>query len=359
MNSRIRIISTLWLSLFILFGACFSQRVFAVDYEIRDLGNLGGSPEGVRAKPYGINDSAQVVGSSTYNFNTNSYAFLWENGVMRDLGNLGASGYSYAHDINNNGQVVGSSTYPEGGGGYDGFLWENGSMTRLIGSGHWGSAKGINSSAQVVGHSMAYNRLNCDGHLWENGTRTNLGSLGGNFTYAEGINDSGQVVGYSQTSQGEFHAFIWENGAMRDIAGSNSSAYDINNSGQIVGRLGYAAFMWQNGTIILLGGDNSGAYAINEFGEVVGWSNGRAVLWEDGTMIDLNNLFPSGSGWELIEATAINNNGQIIGSGYYGGELRGFIISPANVVPEPSSILLFISGLFGYLWISGFKKNKN
>jgi len=43
-------------------------------------------------------------------------------------------------------------------------------------------------------------------------TITDLGTLGGNWSYAFGINDRGQVVGYGQTASGEIHAFMWENG---------------------------------------------------------------------------------------------------------------------------------------------------
>ena len=43
------------------------------------LGTLGD------ARAYAINDKGQVVGSSTTAEGT-SYAFLWENGTMRDLG---------------------------------------------------------------------------------------------------------------------------------------------------------------------------------------------------------------------------------------------------------------------------------
>jgi hypothetical protein len=48
----------------------------------------------------------------------------------------------------------------------------------------------------------------------------------------------------------------------------------------------------------------------------------------DGSMHDLNNLIPPGSGWELVEATAINDAGQIAGSGRLGGKMRAFLLTP-------------------------------
>lgn len=76
---------------------------------IIELGSLGGS----HTKAYAMNDRGQVVG---YSFTKNGeiHAFLWENGVMTDLGTLigelGISGtYSIAFGINNEGVIIGES----------------------------------------------------------------------------------------------------------------------------------------------------------------------------------------------------------------------------------------------------------
>ena len=73
-------------------------------------------------------------------------------------------------------------------------------------------------------------------------TVTDLGTLGGSYSYASAVNDSGQVVGYSGTA-GSFasHAFSWtQKGGMVDLGtlgGSDgySSASAVNDSGQVVG----------------------------------------------------------------------------------------------------------------------------
>ena len=65
-----------------------------------------------------------------------------------------------------------------------------------------------------------------------------LGTLGGEESTAIAINDRGQVVGASQTSSGDHHAFLWQDGVMTDLGtlgGSESYAFDINESGQVVG----------------------------------------------------------------------------------------------------------------------------
>lgn len=124
-----------------------------------------------------------------------------------------------------------------------------------------------------------------------------LGTLGGASSEALGINDSGTIVGRSQTSSGQWHAFMWSNGRMRDlrISGDNSFADDVNNSGVVVGvsvtgpreSPEYRAFVWDRGkaTELIAPGDTfSMASAINGSGEIVGVSRGsdyraHSILW--------------------------------------------------------------------------------
>jgi probable HAF family extracellular repeat protein len=50
----------------------------------------------------------------------------------------------------------------------------------------------------------------------------------------------------------------------------------------------------------------------------------------DGSMFNLNNLIPAGSGWELVEATALNDAGQIVGYGRFNDHTRAFLLTPAR-----------------------------
>src|SRR5579864_2466778 len=220
---------------------------FAQKYTVTDLGTLGGS----FAFAIGINDSGEVVGYSAFanpppGYGYSSHAFLYSNGMMKDLGTLGSPcddlSDSFAKAINASGQVVGGSNLP-------------------------GDIRNYTSHA----------------FLYSNGTMTDLGTLGGTSSYANGINDSGQVVGVSSLpGDSAYHAFLYNNGAMKDLGtlgASTSSAYGINDSGQVVGASGLPGnsgshtFLYSNGTMTdlgTLGGCCSEGYGINASGEVVG-----------------------------------------------------------------------------------------
>ena len=48
-------------------------------------------------------------------------------------------------------------------------------------------------------------------------------------------------------------------------------------------------------------------------------------------MRDLNAFLPAGSGWTLKEARAINNRGQIIGSGKLHEQEHMFLLTPVTL----------------------------
>jgi probable HAF family extracellular repeat protein len=197
----------------------------------------------------------------------------------------------------------------------------------------------------------------------------NLGILPGGdvnppYSTAHGINDSGHVVGvasYKQCPYGIYycgwtvHAFLHENGQMKDIgtlASSDSTATAINDpvndSDQVVGYSnilpteyydGYwygpqHAFLFVDGQMKdlgTLGGGSSEAYGINDSGQIVGGSKTssgeqHAFLYENGQMKDLGTL---GGGYS--EATAINNAGQVVGkSSTSSGEVHAFLYDSTN-----------------------------
>ncbi len=379
-------VSTFGLATATLLGlTAFQPAEAASMYTVTDLGDFGFAPI-----PIAINDTGQIVGSSGFLIPSNNgflpsvedgRAFVWENGLFSDLGNLAnLEGFSSeAFDINDSGQIVGRSqvnSLDPFGNSFSpnhAFLWENGTMTDL---GTFGgvnsSAFGINNRGQVVG-SVENNSGEERAFLWQDGMITDLGTLGGSTSVAVRINDSSQIVGGAETSSGNQHAFLWENGVITDLGtlgGSSSSAFDLNNSGQVVGHadlegsFNHHAFLWQDGTMTDLGTlddlPTSEANGINNAGQVVGYAYDldslrfAPFLWENGVMIDLNSLIPADSGWELFIANDINDVGQITGIGLINGTARPVLLNPVSdptAVPEPLTFLGSATALgFGALF---------
>jgi len=70
-----------------------------VPYEVIDLGNVSGM---TGAWAVAMNDRGQIVGFSS-NQRGVTHPFLWQDGVMQDLGTLG--GLTFPTDINERGQA--------------------------------------------------------------------------------------------------------------------------------------------------------------------------------------------------------------------------------------------------------------
>ena len=89
------------------------------------------------------------------------------------------------------------------------------------------------------------------------------------------------------------------------------------------------------GTLCAPGDCDSAAYDINDLGHIVGatlvgsFPTG-AFLYKNNQMTDLNSLLGASdqAQWVLIEARAINEFGQIAGTGQFQGRTRAFLMTP-------------------------------
>lgn len=301
------------------------------DGRMRDLRSVDTLPRD------SINNRGQVLSLSS----------VWENGKITPLGSLGG-GDTQAEDINNRGQVVGTSyPNPEVATTNHGFLWENGKMIDLGTLGETESASdagAINDRGQVVG-SASTRAMDEVGNeiehafLWEDGQMRDLGTLGGQASEAVAINERGQVVGSAAIKARDengfeiFHAFLWENGRMIDLGppgADDGKAFAINERGQVLLTASGRWFVWQNGRTTPLP-DVTKAADINASGQVVGsrvvrrtakrWIE-HAFLWQNGKMTDLDVLRARDTD---SEALGINARGQVVGSsavcGVGGGEV--------------------------------------
>src|SRR5215468_1306956 len=230
----------------------------------------------------------------------------------------------------------------------------------------------INDQSWVAGYSRLTGNQARHAALWRNGSLLDLLTLGGpNSSVTWNVkNTQGIVVGISQTANPEplgeawssaaFYTgpfttgfinlgFVWEDGhgPMRGLpnfpGGNNGFATGANNLRQAVGWaendvhdatcvspqvLQFRPAMWTLGPpdqiqdLPLIPGDSSGAAtAINDNGQIVGISGicdqavGRhtakhAVLWENGTVTD---IYPDAPAPWWNTPTAINQRGDVVG----------------------------------------------
>jgi probable HAF family extracellular repeat protein len=316
-----------------------------------------------------VNASGQVVGrTGSTDYGNGERAFVTPGETMTDLGSLYPYAWSEATAINASGAVVGSSAAPEprplssGTSVLDNhaFLHRDGQMHDLGTLGGPNSrATDINDNGQIVGSSdvggspesspTPQHAFLSDGVPGQ--PLTNLGTLGGASSSAAAINNTGQVVGSASTSEHQTHAFLFNEGTMRDLGtligpAAYSAASDINDKGQIVGTSQAAADSPSTHT----GPVNMGL---------------RATLYDQGTLFDLNDLTALPVGWVLTGATAINNLSQIVAQAAIPDEVQPYegvtsyrsssvLLTPEGLpapapapVPEPTPLAIILLALSG------------
>ncbi len=179
----------------------------------------------------------------------------------------------------------------------------------------------MNDQAEVVG-AWSISSTTWRPVVWRNREMNFIGTGTGG---AHAINNAGDIVGEMQMPKGKACAFLWRKGKsqnLRALSGLSSSAFDINNKGEIVGSIFIDrktsaqppiihAFLWKNGRLSDISPPNSDfnqAFAISDSSEIVGLdsSRGRGMSWKNAVPVRLEKSW---------DAQDINNKGVILGKG--------------------------------------------
>jgi probable HAF family extracellular repeat protein len=302
-------------ALFTVTLTTFAAHAAPAEYTISDLGTLPGTSRSIAT---GINSLGQVVGVS----------YSQSDGTWTNVGALAPLNASYD-------------------AGAKSFLYSNGQMTQInpvdgpvnavndmgqVVGGHYSS---INNSGQYVGSggsALVYqNQFGLPGQLVSGGTTTTLSFL------PLTINDSGQNGQVTDLSD------------LLHLKGIADSVHALNNLGDVLiaesnmsGSDYVHYILFSPATLrytdlnILPGGSGITATTMNNKDQVVGTN----FLFSNGQITSLQGLLPSTSHWSNLDATGINDAGQIVGQGLIDGQEHAFLMSP-QAVPEPSSLVLF------------------
>jgi probable HAF family extracellular repeat protein len=334
-------------------------------YELIDLG--------ANVVPNAINNSGVVVGSS----NTAQYpatAFRWSSDRGFDI----IDGTS-ANAVNDAGQIVGNTI--TGAFILDGSNYRDWNEYGAFGNNQMGEVAGYKVGQNPYQpRSLPYNPAIYNGSKWEVYDIAGIYSRGTREgVYADrfilnGINTEGYTVGYKYRYGlvGSAAILIDPNIIVKDLSDvvylptpAGGKAADINDNNMVIGTTGSNSstspaiysqayiYDYNEDSLYILpvlnGGLRSNAYDINEYNQVVGSSEtlvdsikvNHAFLWQqtDGTIIDLNDLAADGSvtapGWVFTSANALNDNGDIVGTGLLNGEQHGFVITTSQYAGQP------------------------
>jgi probable HAF family extracellular repeat protein len=362
--------------LLVSFAAAHAGAVGALpdpfSYEIEEMAAL----PGIRTVATGINNAGQVVGYSFDAPDCCARAFAFTPGLGSTFPQP-AGPITYGQAINQAGTIAGDFDISYGGGGYRAFLFSGGfTLLPPLSTYPYSQGLGVNAFDEVIGDAYDFQHRRAFLYSQALGGMVDLGTNGGVNSYARGVNDADRVVGYydmgaSRDIWRPGTAFVWDLGhGMRDLnaittgLSQNSGTFDlrkataVNNHHDQFVREQIVGFAGDDNTGIVrafrldrtIGGarpyafldlgtfPNSGisyAMGVNDAGAAVGGAykdgNDRAALFANGQVIDLTDQLKllDRLKWTLIEATGINENGEISGWGTQAdGELHAFKLTP-------------------------------
>jgi probable HAF family extracellular repeat protein len=183
--------------------------IHGYQYAVGQVTDLGTVPDGYNSFAYGVNEAGYVTGTVEVGGAPNypSHPFLYTTGPLQDLGDFDGV-FSHGYAINNHDQVVGTAgrfssaelpgdIYPRRA-----FLYENGVLQDLGSLLNNGSsiAYDINDAGLIVGVSATVDENIDAAFLYVDGAMVLLDSLidpatGWTMQSADGINELGQIAG--------------------------------------------------------------------------------------------------------------------------------------------------------------------
>jgi len=355
---------------------CVAFAPAAVAAPLATFVGIGRSPDAANSHVRGVSaDGTVVVGYGSGGSLPGTRALKWlpQTGIV-DLGVPEGFGSSEAWAVSANGEVIAGTT----GEGY-GFRWTpstgmissndafgyTGALSPMVVSADGSTVAGGNYYHPTLGWNQAFR--------WTPATGTvSLGALDGfgNSEVRAASADGSVLVGWSQNYGPEL-AFRWTaRTGMTPITDAPSWATAISaDGGVIAGRMAVggtsypnAAYRWTEATgPVLLNStatdlDLDSVSSMSSNGSIiVGEHNLSAMIWDAvhgmrdlrTVLIDEFGLSSSLQGWHLLDAAAISANGRVIaGNGFNpDGFAEGWVVTLP--VPEPSSLLLALAGLWG------------
>lgn len=199
-------------------------------------------------------------------------------------------------------------------------------------------AVGINDQGWILGRAQTAGSGSTEyAFLLRDGLPSLLPAMGASSVKAKAINAT-MAVGDGQFDRGgPSGVIVWTLGGpvstLRTVDGTENYVYaeSLSSAGHVAGfywapanKQGNRAYVWYQGRVQALpteAGYSSVAYGVNALGQVAGSHcrtdqdihGCRAVVWTNGVRQDLNSLTTPPDGYTLVQAKAINDQGQITG----------------------------------------------
>jgi uncharacterized membrane protein len=310
------------------------------------LMQLPGNPP-VPANVADINNRNEIVGSHLSPDGTSARAFVWRNGVFRELTPLLGERNASARSINEKSAILGTIDF------VNAFVIRGGRVTEIAPPTGESIFRVLNLNNLVQALFQTSSDIGLNNYVWQDGDFTRLEPLpDSSLTRAERINDRGTVVGTAFLPEfGTSVAVLWQSGTIMSIASPqgarNVDGIDVNNRGVVLldalfldEPVHRSAFLWHEGELTELpslpGTNDVELFDLSNGGLAVGrtpteFSTGSiATLWSQGRVIDLNTRIASDDPLQpfvhLESAEMINDNGWIVARGVDSRDPQGRVL---------------------------------